>query len=198
MDPPARSRVEPQLAGERVVLRPPSRADLAALSRMFTDPEVMRYVAWGRPLTPAEVEEFVDRMIARFEVDGFGQFVLERRADRAVMGRAGLLPLDPETWTSGFFRDLGSKAEMEIGWTLARDYWGQGYAVEAATLVRDWAWGEMRLPRLVSIIQHGNDRSVRLAEKLGGRREREITTSYGRSASLFAYAPTRATEGLRT
>lgn len=156
---------------------------------MFTDPEVMRYVAWGRPLTPPEVEEFVERMILRFEVDGFGQFAVVRREDGAVLGRAGLLPLDPETWKSGFFRDLRAKAEIEIGWTLARDYWGNGYALEAALLVRDWAWNELRLTRLVSIIQDGNERSVRLAEKLGGRRERAIVTSFGKRADLFAYTP---------
>jgi RimJ/RimL family protein N-acetyltransferase len=162
---------------------------------MFTDAEVMRYVAWGRPLTAAEVEEFVERMITRFEVDGLGQFALVRRADGAVMGRAGLLPLDPETWVSGFLRDLGARAEIELGWTLAREHWGFGYASEAALLVRDWAWHELRLPRLVSVIQHGNERSVRLAEKLGGRREREITTSFGIDASLFAYAPAGPIEG---
>lgn len=178
----------PRLVGRRVVLRPPLRADIDAFARMFTDREVMRFVAWGRPLIATEVEEFVERMIARFEVDGIGQFSLERRSDGAVIGRVGLLPLDPETWQSGFLRDLGAKAEIEIGWTLARAYWGHGYATEAATLARDWAWDDLQLQRLVSIIQHGNDRSVRLAEKLGGRREREITTSFGKDASLFAYA----------
>jgi RimJ/RimL family protein N-acetyltransferase len=177
------------LETERVVLRPPVRADLDALARMFTDPDVMRYVAWGRPFTAAETAEFVERMIARFEVDGLGQFAVVRRADGAVMGRAGLLPLDRATWRSGFLRDLGERAEIEIGWTLARDYWGRGYATEAAVLVRDWAWEVLRLSRLVSIIQHGNDRSVRLAERLGGRREQEITTSFGKHASLFGYAP---------
>jgi RimJ/RimL family protein N-acetyltransferase len=52
----------------------------------------------------------------------------------------------------------------------------RGYATEAAFLVRDWAWRWLQLPRLVSIIQLGNDRSVRSAEKLGGHFEREITT----------------------
>lgn len=177
----------PRLVGRRVVLRPPIGADLAAFARMFTDAEVMRFVAWGRPLTLTEVEEFLERMIARFAVDGFGQFTLERRSDGVVMGRAGLLPLDPETWQSGFFCDLGAEAEIEIGWTLARDYWGHGYATEAAMLARDWAWTELQLQRLVSVIQHGNHRSVRLAEKLGGRRERDITTSFGKDASLYAY-----------
>jgi [ribosomal protein S5]-alanine N-acetyltransferase len=79
-----------------VLLRSPVPTDLDALARLFTDPEVMRYGAWGRPLSAAEVEQFVERMIARVEIDGFGQFALERRADGAVIGRAGVLPLDPE------------------------------------------------------------------------------------------------------
>ncbi len=54
-------------------------------------------------------------------------------------------------------------------------------------LVRDWAWNDLQLPRLISIIQHGNDRSVRLAEKLGGRREHDIVTAFGKQASVFGY-----------
>lgn len=175
------------LVGECVVLRPPVRSDRDGFARLFTDPEVMRYVAWGRPLSLAEVDDFLGRMIARFETDGFGQFALERRSDGALLGRAGLLPLDPATWESTTLAELGETAEIELGWTLAREFWGHGYASEAATLVRDWAWQALALPRLISIIQNGNERSIRLAERLGGRSEREITTSFGKSARLFAY-----------
>jgi RimJ/RimL family protein N-acetyltransferase len=177
-----------RLIGERLVLRPPAHSDVDALTEMFTDPDVMQFVAWGRPLTTEEAREFVERMVARFEADGFGQFAVVRRDDDEVIGRAGLLPVDRATWKSGFFGDLGEDAEIELGWTLRRAYWGHGYATEAAVLARDWAWSELRLPRLVSIIQHGNDRSVRLAERLGGRRERELVTSFGKRATLFAYA----------
>lgn len=178
---------DPQLTGERVLLRRPTLGDLESFRLVFADPEVMRYVAYGRPLTDAEIRAWVGRMIARFELDGFGQFSLTRRNDGVVMGRAGLLPLDPVTLQSGSRKELGSKAEIEIGWTLAREFWGKGYATEAATLVRDYAFDELGLARLVSIIQVGNASSVRLAEKLGGRIEREVTTSFGKPAQLFAY-----------
>ena len=177
-----------RLAGERVLLRPPTPEDLGGFRRLFTDPEVMRFVAHGRPLTDAEVEGWVSRMIARFDVDGFGQFALARREDGVLMGRAGLLPLDPATFQSGSLSDIGPKAEIEIGWTLAREFWGNAYATEAAMLVRDWAWRELELLRLISIIQVGNAASVRLADKLGARFEREVTTSFGKRAQLFAYA----------
>jgi [ribosomal protein S5]-alanine N-acetyltransferase len=176
------------LRGERVVMRPPRPDDLDGFRGVFTDPQVMRYVAAGRPLSATEVEEWLGRMIARFNLDGFGQFALVRQSDSALIGRTGLLPLDPETWQSGSLDELGAKAEIELGWTLARAYWGHGYATEAAMVVRDWAWSELGLTRLVSIIQVGNDRSVRLATQLGGLPEREITTSFGKRARLFGYA----------
>ena len=175
------------LTGKRVLLRLPTLEDLDGFRRVFTDPDVMRYVAYGRPLTDAEAAEWVSRMIAHFDIDGFGQFALTRRGDGVLMGRAGLLPLDPTTLQSGFLSELGPRAEIEIGWTLARKFWGNGYATEAATLIRDWAWRELGRSRLVSIIQVGNAQSVRLAQKLGATLERELTTSFGKSAQLFSY-----------
>jgi len=179
---------ELRLVGERVVLRPPARDDLDGFERLFTDPEVMRYVAYGRPLTPSEVEEWLGRMISRFEADGFGQFALTRRSDGLLIGRAGLLPHDPATWRGGSLSELGPQAEIELGWMLAREFWGHGYAAEAARVARDWAWNELGLSRLVSIIQVGNERSVRLAVRLGGRLERDLTTSFGKRAQLYAYS----------
>jgi len=180
--------LSPRLVGERVALRPPAPTDRDGFERLFTDPEVMRFVAYGRPLTPSEVDEWLGRMIARFEADGFGQFALTRRSDGALIGRAGLLPHDPVTWRGGARSELGPQAEIELGWMLARPFWGHGYAAEAAVVVRDWAWDELGLSRLVSIIQIGNERSVRLAVRLGGRLERDLTTSFGKRAQLFAYA----------
>ena len=65
------------------------------------------------------------------------------------------------------------KTETEIGWTLARAHWGHGYATEGATAARDWVLPELGLRRLISLIQRGNDASVRVARKLGETLERE-------------------------
>ena len=70
--------------------------------------------------------------------------------------------------TEGQEPDEGS--EVELGWMLIRDHWGHGYAAEAALALLDWT--DRR--RLVSLIQHGNERSVRVAEKLGERYERDV------------------------
>ncbi len=176
----------PQLETERLLLRLPRRDDVDALAAVFADPDAMRFIGSGRTLTRRETVESVERMIARFTSDGFGLFSVERRADGRMIGRVGLLAWDPATWTPGTRAELGDRAEIEIGWTLARDAWGNGYATEAAAAVRDWAFGELALRRLVSLIQPGNAGSIRVAEKLGARLEREIVTGSGQHALLYA------------
>ena len=87
-------------------------------------------------------------MIERWEADGFGLFTTVRKEDEAVIGRVGIL-----VWNT---RDLGADdagrgadgpTEVEVGYTLGRDYWGQGYATEAAGAARDYALERARRRR---------------------------------------------------
>jgi RimJ/RimL family protein N-acetyltransferase len=174
------------LETERLLLRPPTPKDLDGLERIFGDREVMRFIRSGAPLTREQISGMLERMIARFEADGFGQLVVEEREGSRLVGRVGLLPHDPETWQLGSRDEIGETAEIEIGWALAREAWGNGYGLEAAAAVRDWARDELGLQRLVSIIQHGNARSVRIAKKLGLDFEREIVTSFEKQAHLYS------------
>ena len=169
------------LETERLRLRPVRSDDLDPFLEIFGDPEVMRFVAWGRPYTRDEVEAMIERIGQRLRVDGFGQLAVELRGTSEVIGRVGLVPHDRTTWVAGSLAELGAQAEIELGWTIARRAWGLGYATEAATAVRDACSFE----RLVSIIQHGNEASVRVAEKLGAHRERDIVTAFGRDAWLY-------------
>lgn len=170
----------------RLRLRRLQPSDQDGLARAFCDPDVMRLVGAGDPLSPAEVRAMIERITLRFDQDGFGQLGVERRADGRLIGRAGLLAVDPLDWRGGSRLEIGARAEIEIGWTLERSAWGQGYAFEAADAIREWARDALGLRRLVSIIQLGNDRSIHLAQKLGERPERRIVTSFGKHAWLYA------------
>jgi RimJ/RimL family protein N-acetyltransferase len=63
----------------------------------------------------------------------------------------------------------------ELGYDLRSDYWNQGYATEAAIAVRDFAFRELKLPRLISLIRVGNLPSRRVAEKVGMQLVDELT-----------------------
>jgi len=159
--------IDPAIETERLLLRLPRPDDAPALLEAFADPKAMRYIGDGSTTDLAGAEQAVVRWLERWDAWGIGMFVVERREDARVLGRAGFLRWDPETWEIG-----GS--ETEIGWGLAREHWGHGYATEAALALRDWAFGERGLTRLISLIQHGNVASVRVAEKIGERRERDV------------------------
>lgn len=69
-------------------------------------------------------------------------------------GRVGLW--NPDGWPG-----------LEVGWTLARQAWGAGYATETARAAMGWAWSELRAPRLISLIAVDNARSIHVADRLG-------------------------------
>ena len=163
---------------ERLVVRPPGPEDASELLAAFADPEAMRYIGDGSTTDLAGAEGAVVRWLEHWEAWGIGMFVVERREDGRVLGRAGFLRWDPETWEIG-------GTETEIGWALAREHWGQGYATEAALALRNWAIAERGLTRLISLIQPGNVLSVRVAEKIGETLELEVVVR-GRPTLLYS------------
>jgi len=157
---------------ERLVLRRPRLSDAKALHAMFGDPEVMRYIGDGSTLTPAKTKAWIEKALARWKADGFGHYVIEK--DRKVIGRAGFLVWDPDEWKTGTLAELGSHAAIELGWMLAQEHWGKGYATEAAMALRNYGFKELKFERLISLITHGNDASVKVAERLGARYVRDV------------------------
>lgn len=174
-----------ELTTERLVLRMPVKEDAEALAPMYADPEVMRYVGDGRTLTKAETELSVRRMIERWEVDEFGLFTTLRREDDAIIGRVGILIWNSETWEPTTRAQASGPTEVEVGYTLGRDYWGQGYATEAAGAARDYALNGLGADRVIALIIHGNTASENVARKLGLEYERDIRLGR-RDAQLFA------------
>jgi RimJ/RimL family protein N-acetyltransferase len=139
---------------ERLVLRPFREEDLEPWAALNTDPEVMKYLG-GVPLSREESDRIASGVNARYAADGHGFLAIERRTDGAFLGACGL---QHEPW----YPD-----DMEIGWRLAREYWGQGYATEAATSWLEHGFTTMGLPRVISITDTPNLRSIGVMRRLG-------------------------------
>jgi RimJ/RimL family protein N-acetyltransferase len=174
-----------ELKTERLVLRAPLPEDAEALAPMYADPEVMRYVGDGRTLTKVETELSVRRMIERWELDGFGLFTTLRQDDGAIIGRVGILIWNSDTWEPTTRAQPSGPTEVEVGYTLGRDFWGLGYATESAGAVRDYALNGLGAERVIALIIHGNTASENVARKLGLEYERDIRLGR-RDAQLFA------------
>jgi ribosomal-protein-alanine N-acetyltransferase len=161
----------------RLRLRPLQTADLDAFAAMYGDPEVMRYIGDGTVGTRVETAAWLERRIAAYEQAGRGMLAIVRRADGRVIGRCGLTD-----WT------IEGRAEIELGYLVARDVWGEGYATEAASAVRDHAVA-LGIARLIALVDHGNEASRRVAERTGFRYQRDVESWPGKRTRLFTRDP---------
>jgi RimJ/RimL family protein N-acetyltransferase len=159
--------------------------DLGPFAEFFADPETMKHIATGATFDLEESRASLERMMRGFETNGFGQLAVERKDDGALIGRSGLQAWDPETWEPVLLPDATGPVEIEVGYLLGRDFWGHGYATEAATAVRDWALANLELDRLIALIQRGNERSAGVARKLGMEPDGEIEM-FGRAVTVYA------------
>jgi len=138
----------------RLILRPPRTADLDAWTGMMLDPQTARFIGGvlPRPLCWRQIMT----IIGAWHATGFAMFsVIEKETGRWV-GRLG--PWQPEGWPGA-----------EIGWSIVRDCWGKGYAVEGAAAAADWAFDTLGWPEMIHAIAPENRNSQRVAEKLGSR-----------------------------
>ncbi len=147
---------------ERVLLRRFAAADADAFAALNADPEVMRFIGDGTPLSRAQSDELLARIAAHWRARGFGLWCLaERDAPERCLGFAGLA-------VPAFLPEV--MPAVEVGWRLARDTWGRGLATEAAQAALAEAFGPLALASVIAIVAEGNERSVRVAAKLGMRR----------------------------
>jgi RimJ/RimL family protein N-acetyltransferase len=162
---------------ERLLLRLPVLEDAEPALALITDPVAMEFIGGVHPDAASDPEFVVRRWLERWDDNGCGPFSIVRREDGRWLGRTGLLVWDVRTWTQATFASAGEFAQPELGWGLAREHWGHGYATEAASAVRDWAYRERDFERLVSVIAPANVRSQRLAERLGAKPVKTIDLS---------------------
>jgi len=152
--------------------------DFEAYARICADPDVMRHLASGQPLSRADAWRQMAMIIGHWDLRGYGMWAVEERASGTLLGRIGLF--NPEGWPA-----------LELGWTLGKEHWGRGYATEGARRALEYAFRELRHPHIISLIRPGNDASIRVAERLGEALEGR-TQLFGHDVLIYGIArPTR-------
>lgn len=148
----------PSLQTERLVMREWRDSDRAPYAALNSDPDVMRH--YPSMLTPHQSEEMIDRMISAWRDRGFGLWAVERCDTGDFIGYVGL---SAPAWQASF------TPCVEVGWRLAKQHWGNGFAPEAAMASLDWGFANVDLPgdEIVSFTTEGNVNSQRVMEKIG-------------------------------
>lgn len=150
------------LETERLSFRKYEEGDFPFLLSMVTDPETVSFIGDGKVKDEKEAREFLQWIYRTYEAsENHGLHVLVRKADGMKIGHAGLVP-----------QFIDGKEEIEVGYWIGRDYWGRGYATEAAAALLKH--GKRERERLISLIQSGNIASQRVAEKMGMEKEKSV------------------------
>jgi RimJ/RimL family protein N-acetyltransferase len=138
------------------VLRGWTPEDRVALAAVNADPRVMEFI--GDPMTREQNDEMADRIEAKFAQQGFGFWAVEVAGIAPFIGFVGL---NVPTFDSPFM------PAVEIGWRLGADFWGQGYASEAASVALDFGFDGALLDEIVAFTATRNVRSQRVMERIG-------------------------------
>lgn len=145
----------PTLVTERLRLRPFRHDDIDDYAAMNADPEVLRYLSSGcSPWERDRAWRHMAFLVGHWELVGAGMWAMEQRESGTFVGMTGFA--EPEGW-----------AGFELAWTLARRWWGCGYATEGARAALDHAFRVLKKDRVISLIHPQNQASIRVAERLG-------------------------------
>lgn len=144
----------PVLETERLILRPPGMQDLDGFCAFAADPVTMTHL--GGVQARSQVWRALTSMAGAWHLEGFAMFSVIEKASGRWIGRLG--PWMPADWPG-----------TEVGWGLAREFEGKGYAAEGATAAMDWAFETLGWYEIIHTIAPNNHASIRLAERLGAR-----------------------------
>lgn len=157
---------------ERLIVRPFEMSDLSEVHRLiYSDPEVCKHYS-DRMYSLEEMREWLTYRILETKYSDFHGWAVVRKQDNQFIGLVRL-EAGPNFWYR-FKEDPNPRyndVEVELSFAFGRAYWGKGYAAEACKPVIEYAFRELKIPRLVGGASYENPRSARLQERLGFRVE---------------------------
>lgn len=157
---------------ERLIFRKFTTNDLPMLIEQRSDPDVNRYLGGTTLQNPEALAKRIEFYISCYTSHGFGMCAMLWKESGNMIGSAGLQPLD-------------GTDEIEVGYSMIKDFWGKGIGTEAAHGWLDFGFNEAGLERIVAVANTDNAASRRIMEKLGMRYEK-TEFHYGADCAFYA------------
>lgn len=144
---------------ERLILRTWKKEDAATYYQINQDPKVIEFLL---PTTMEQINDFILAKNTQQQQNGYSLWAIELKETGEMIGFIGLNYTD---WPAHF------TPAVEVGWRLASQHWGKGYAPEGAKAALDYGFNKMGLKEIVSFTVPTNVRSIRVMEKIGLKRD---------------------------
>ena len=153
------------LETERLYLREMNQNDFGDLAEILQNPKVM--YAYEHDFSDNDVQEWLDRQIERYKKYSFGLWAVTLKNTDEMIGQAGLT-----------IQPYKGIEVLEIGYLLKENFWHKGYASEAASGCKKYAFERLNRDKVYSIIKSDNYSSMKVAESIGMKKEDEFVTQY--------------------
>lgn len=165
------------LETKRLILRHQILEDLDNLWALYCNPNITRYIP-DAPHSRAEAQEELEwHMHGHPKNQDLGLWATIHKETGKFIGRCGLLP-----WT------IDGQSEVEVAYTIAQEYWGQGLATEAAQAILQYGFEKLNLTRLICLIDLDNIASQSVAEKIGMTFDKKVDEYEGDNTPFFVYS----------
>lgn len=161
------------LLTERLIIRPFTQADAPFLLRLLNEPSFIDNIADKGVRTLAQAEEYLRTgPLASYATHGLGLCMVQHRDTGNPMGMCGLIRRD-------------TLPEVDLGYAFCPEFWGLGYAREAAEACLAWGRKSLGLKAVLAIVSPGNASSIRLLEGLAFKRQSSLELTPGDVVDLF-------------
>lgn len=147
----------------RLNLRPWNESDFKPFAQLNADARVMEY--FPTTLSREESDQMINRMQAKIEERGWGWLAVSLKSNGDFIGFIGMGTLEQSTFPVPF------TPAVEVGWRLAQQYWGKGYATEGALACLEYGFNILKLPEIIAFTALSNQRSRNVMEKIGMHRD---------------------------
>ena len=161
------------LETDRLYLRELTQNDFNSLCKILQDRDVM--YAWEHAFTDEEVQAWLNNQLRRYNEDGFGLWAVVLKDTDEIIGQCGLTI--QKINENNNIKNGGVTEVVEVGYLFQKAYWHNGYATEAATATKRYAFNN-KINRVYSIIRDTNIPSQRVAERNGMQITGEMTKHY--------------------
>ena len=139
----------------RLLIRPLSLDDIPALTTILSDPEVSKHTI-QTIFDESSTRQFIKKCLSCYESHGYGPWALIHKESEGLIGFCGISP-----------EPVGELIEINLGYSLARHYWGLGLATESTRAVLTYVFGNRKFKSIIVIIEPEHSASKRVAEKTG-------------------------------